>query len=68
MSEQDAVSAAERAALEAGYALDDYEQASVRSDDRGWWVFYRLKPPGRVGGHFSVRVEDAGVVRLTPGR
>lgn len=67
MTEQEAVSAAERAALEAGYALDDYEQASVRSDDRGWRVLYMLKPPGRPGGHFSVRVETSGAVRLTPG-
>jgi len=68
MTEQEAISAAEREALEAGYALDDYEPASVRSDDRGWSVFYTLKPPAPPGGHFSVRVEKADVVRLFPGR
>lgn len=68
MTEGDAIAHAEQAARQAGYRLDEYDRAGVTSDDRGWWIFFRLKPPGRPGGHFAVCVEAAGSVSITPGR
>lgn len=68
MTKGDAIEHAERAAREAGYPLDEYERAGVTGDERGWRVFFRLKPPGRPGGHFTVRVDAAGAVSITPGR
>lgn len=68
MTEGDAIAHAEQAAVEAGYRLDEYDRAGVTNDDRGWRIFFRLKPPGRLGGHFAVRVEAAGSVSITPGR
>jgi len=68
VTEADAIEHAERSAREAGYRLDEYERTGVTSDDHEWTVFYRLRPPGRVGGHFTVRVEAAGGVRITAGR
>lgn len=68
MTEDEAIAQAERAASDAGYRLDDYEQAGVTGDEDGWRIFYRLRPPGRPGGHFAVRVKAAGEVSITPGR
>ncbi len=59
---------ADRAATAAGYRLDDFEQARVTSDHDGWTVPYELKPPGRPGGHFTVRVTPAGEASIIPGR
>lgn len=68
MTEDEAIAEAERAAEQAGYRLDAYDRFGVTGDDRGWRIFYRLKPPGQVGGHFTVRVEATGDVSIVPGR
>jgi len=68
VTDGDAIAYAEQAALEAGYRLDEYDQASVTSDDPGLEDLPRLKPPGRPGGHFAVRVEAGASVSITPGR
>lgn len=68
MTEDEAIAEAERAAEPAGYRLDAYDQAEVTSDDRCWRVFYRLKPPGRRGGDFSVRVKEPGVSSIIHGQ
>lgn len=68
MTEGQVIAEAERAARQGGYRLDDYERVGVTSDDRGSSVFYELKPPGRPGGHFSVRVDATGATSIVPGR
>ena len=68
MTEGDAIERAEQAAREAGYRLDEYAQDAVTSHDHGWRIFYRERPPGRVGGHFTVLVKAAGAVSIIPGR
>lgn len=68
MTEGEAVATAERVAGDAGYQLDDYEQASVTRDNWGWSVFYIQKSRGPVGGHFSVRIDATGAASIVPGR
>lgn len=68
MTEGEAIAEAERAAREAGYRVDEYDCLDVTSDRFGWRVFYQLRPPTPVGGHFSVLVDGSGGASIIPGR
>lgn len=51
---------AERLAAQQGEHMQDYQPPMIRFDSATgeWWLWYELKPPGRPGGHFGVRVWD----------
>jgi hypothetical protein len=72
MSQTDVVRAASRAAAQAGYKLTRYKEPEAHFEfvrkDGSWTVFYTMKPPTPVGGHFQVWVEDkTGKTKVMPG-
>jgi len=72
MSKTDVVRAAGRAATEAGYKLEGYKEPEAHFEfvrkDGSWTVFYVMKPPTPVGGHFQVWVNDkTGKTRVMQG-
>lgn len=68
MTEPEVLAKAEQAAVEAGRILPDFDPPQARCTNGRWRVFYQMKHPAPVGGHFSVYVEESGATRLAPGR
>lgn len=67
MTEQEALAKAEQAAVEAGRILEDFGSPQANYTRGRWRVFYQMKHPAPVGGHFTVYVEESGATRLVPG-
>src|SRR4051812_21605607 len=60
LTEAGVMEIAERLAAREGVPIQDYQPPTIRFDSatEEWWLWYDLKPPGRPGGHFGVRVYD----------
>jgi hypothetical protein len=63
------VQIAERLATRHGYKLSDYQSPQVLAGDAShWMVYFEMKPPTPVGGHFHVLIDRVTKkVTLIPG-
>lgn len=68
-SESDAGILATNLARQMRLNLEEYDQplAHFNADQRSWWFFYDLKPPGIPGGHFLIVVYADGRTRFSAG-
>lgn len=68
MTDSEAINLASSVAGAAGLDVSEYDEPTVRFDGTTWRLFYVLRSPGRVGGHFTIKIDPSGQTRLILGR